>query len=390
MANFTITPNMNLISPIPGVDPGPDYATNQASTLSIIDGHTHTPGSGVLITPAAMNINSDLSMNGNNLNLVKTVNYKANSGSLAGSPPNLGCTYVGGNELYYNDEAGNVVQITNNGSVNAGAGSITGLPSGTASASYNSGSETFVWQSATNTPANMDGGSFIFRDISASSKGVTVNAPSGLAADYSLNWPSSLPASTKIVTIDTSGNIAAVYDVDNVTLEVSSNLLQIKPDGGITGAMIGSKTVTIANISGPAIQQSASSGTYFQSGQSIADVTNLTVTITSTGNPIVIGLTNDNSDNGSAIALTDSAANATMDLFLIRSGTTNSVAHYAYSTLSLLELQTQAPSVLLIDPIGAGTYTYKISTRWSGSGGGGTGIAVNFYSLYAYEMLNNA
>src|SRR6266403_2288664 len=121
MSNFTISPNMNLPMPIPGVDPGPDYANNQNSAFTIIDGHTHSAGSGVQITPSGLNINSNLAINSNNLTLVNTVNFKANVSSLAGTSPNLGCVYVGGNELYYNDEAGNVVAITNNGSVNAGA-----------------------------------------------------------------------------------------------------------------------------------------------------------------------------------------------------------------------------------------------------------------------------
>lgn len=218
MANSTLSPNMGLVVPTVGQDPGPDWATNLNSSLGILDVHDHSSGKGVQITPAGLNINSDLSIHSNNLTAIKTVNFIAQSGSLAGISPNLGCIYVAGKELYYNDEVGNIVPITNNGSVNAGAGSITGLPSGTASASYSSGSQTFIWQSATSTPANMDFGSAIFRNISSGSHGVTVNAPSALGADYSLTWPS-LPAQTNVSTLDASGNMGSVtYDQVGVNM----------------------------------------------------------------------------------------------------------------------------------------------------------------------------
>src|SRR5271170_5056652 len=144
MSDVIISPNMNLPVPIVDVDPGPDWANNINACMGILDQHSHVAGQGVQITPAGLNINADLSMQDNNLIAVNTVRFQALGASLPGTAPNLGVIYVAGNELYYNDESGNVVAITKTGSVNAGAGSITGLPSGTASASYSSGSETFV------------------------------------------------------------------------------------------------------------------------------------------------------------------------------------------------------------------------------------------------------
>lgn len=201
---------MGLIVPGVGTEPGPTWASDLNSDLGILDQHNHAAGQGVQITPAGININSDLSMNGNNLTTIKTVNFSAQGASLPGSAPNLGCIYVAGNELYYNDEAGNVVPITNNGNVNAGAGSITGLPSGTASASYSAGSQTFVWQSATSTPANMDFASATFRNLIASSKGLTVNPPNAMASDYSLTLPPSNATGTTVyLQYDSSNNIVS-------------------------------------------------------------------------------------------------------------------------------------------------------------------------------------
>ena len=208
MPNVTISPNMMLPVPIVSVDPGPDWANNINACLGILDQHDHSSGEGVKITPNGLNINSDLTIGGNNLTNVNTTSFVSLSGVLSG---NLDSIYVVGRELYYNDGAGNHVQITNGGNVNAGAGSITGLPSGSASASFSG--NTFTWQSATNTAANMDGGSFIFRQVSAGANGITVSSPNSLAAPYGLVWPTGEPLVTSLLKIDTSGNMSyETYD----------------------------------------------------------------------------------------------------------------------------------------------------------------------------------
>lgn len=229
--NFTLDPNMGFPNPNPGVDPGPDYAQNLFASLSILGSHDHTPGQGVLVPVAGINVNANFPLQGNNLTTVRTVNFNSQSGTLTATAPDLGCIYVAGNELVYNDKNGNIVPITNNGSVNSGAGSISGLPSGTASAAYNAGSSTFIWRSATLTPADMDGGSFIFRQILASAKGIKVSSPNSLAADYQMFWPSALPVSSKLMTLDNAGDIAAAVDVDNASLEIAANVLEVKDDG---------------------------------------------------------------------------------------------------------------------------------------------------------------
>jgi microcystin-dependent protein len=203
-----ITPNMGLIAPVVGQEPGPNWASDLNASLGILDQHNHSSGQGVQITPTGININANLPMNSNNLTTTKTITFTAQSGALPGSSPYLGCIYVAGNELYYNDESGNIVPITLNGSVNAGAGSITGLPSGTASASYSGVAQTFIWQSATNTPANMDNGSVTIRPIAVSPNGVTINAPAGLGASYGVTLPTALPSSTSALSVDPSGTMS--------------------------------------------------------------------------------------------------------------------------------------------------------------------------------------
>src|SRR6185437_5151905 len=111
MANFTTSPNMNLVIPTVGVDPGPDWASNINSSLTILDGHDHSSGKGVQITPSGINISSDLTMVQNNLTNVRSIRLFPQTSPLA-LPTDVGALYESGVDLYYNDANGNQIQIT--------------------------------------------------------------------------------------------------------------------------------------------------------------------------------------------------------------------------------------------------------------------------------------
>lgn len=389
MSDVVLSPNMSLPVPIVGVDPGPQWATDINACLGILDQHDHSSGSGVQITPSGLNISTDLPINQNNLTSVKTVNFTAQLTSLPGLAPNLGCVYVAGNELYYNDEVGNVVQITNTGSVNAGAGSITGLPSGTASASYSSGSGTFIWQSATNTGANMDGASFIVREKVANAKGITLSSPTSLAADYTLILPTGLPGQQNFMTLDSSGNIAASWNVDNSTIEIASNNLQIK-DHGVTQVKLASRT-TGSTVAAGGVAVSSSSGAYSTTSNINQPVTNLSVTITTTGRPVQILL---QSDNAESFIQANNTTGGSVGLL----GTQVRV-HNGASVLSVQDFGEQrsfASGDRITIPVSVinyldltvngspGTYTYTI--LMSNTGTASTTSTMNEAILIAYEI----
>lgn len=267
MANTVISPNMNMPVPVVGVDPGPDWATNLDSCLSIIDQHNHTPGRGVQITTAGLNINTDLPLNGNNLITARSVRL-APQLSPIGLPADLGCIYESAGDLWYNSGGGAQVRLTNGSSPAGGAGSITGLPSGTASASYSAG--TFTFQSATNTPATMNVGPVIIGQPVASGFGVTISPSVSQAANYNLTLPVALPTTQSYVISDASGNLSFLYNGANVraseaggttTLTSADNFWQVfnlsaartvlLPSGGITKGQrftmenVGTGTLTV-------------------------------------------------------------------------------------------------------------------------------------------------
>jgi len=218
------SPNMLLPIPEVGLDPGPQYATDVNNCLTIVDGHNHSPGYGVQVNPTGIDINSDLPFNDNNLTSARSLRLQPQSTVLSGAS-DLGCLYEVVNDLFYNDGQGNQIRITQSGGIAGTPGSIANLVS-PASASYVALSKTFVFQSAANTPANMDIASLVLRNLIANSHALTLNPPSAMGADYSLTLPS-LPGSTSFLTIDTAGNISGSTPVANgITFSMLSTALQ--------------------------------------------------------------------------------------------------------------------------------------------------------------------
>lgn len=233
MADTITSPNMNLVVPVPSQCPAPEWAQAVYACLyGNIDQHNHSPGQGVPITPSGMNISSNLSFGGNSAINLKTTTYTDQTSALASSF--LGCVYIAGGNLYYNAGAdGFAVQITNGHTVVGSSGTIGGLPSGTASATYST--PTFTFQSATSTPANLDGGSLFIREVTAGANAVKLSSPTSLAADYTLTFPAAPPGSTSFATVSSAGLIATSISTAN----------------GITGSNI----VSGVNLPGNTVQE---------------------------------------------------------------------------------------------------------------------------------------
>lgn len=398
MSNTVNSPNMLLPVPVVGVDPGPNWASDLNSCLALIDGHDHSPGKGVAITPAGINISSDLPVNDNNLTLVRSTRYFVNASPLV-LAADLGCVYVSGVDLYFNDVNGNHIQITQGGGVAGSPGSIANLTS-PASASYVAANKTFVWQSDVNTPANMDGASYIFRNLSASSKGLTLSPPLAMGADYSLVLPPVAGANGNFLTMDTSGNISSSVAVDNATLQVAANVLKVKA-AGITSTQLAANSVgtsqiidaNVTNAKLAAANKSTSSNN--PSGgitsTTLVDVGNLTVTLTTVGRPVFLaiqnGLTAIPGSSSIRLSATTTAQTLGMYLAFLRDGTVITVIQTA------ITFNATSASWVYAVPYGAfhfidtgasaASHTYKVQVAVT------TGVTCTIdgiFNLLGYEM----
>jgi len=375
----SITPNMSLIVPTVGQEPGPQYATDVNGDLNIIDSHNHTPGFGVPVPTAGLNINADLAMNNNRSLLLKSATFTPQGSPLSGISPDIGALYVSGVDLYYNDVNGNQIRMTQNGSISGTSGSISGLTS-PASASYNSGTSTFIWQSDVNTSAAMDNGPVTIRQISVNAKGITLQSPNSLAADYSLVFMPALPgANNTVIGSDTAGNLS------NKTYDAVGQGMTAIGANAVANSRTRSTGSPTEGVGGIAI--SSSCGNFSSSSLSYVDITNLNVTLTTSGRPVMVMLIPDSSGNLSSVYAAASTGFA--EIFAsIENLTTAVSANYQFGSQALgaqPEILIPPASFTWVDTSVAGlsgTYNYKVQAVLNQ----GSSFGFTYLSLIAYEL----
>lgn len=236
----TNSPNMLLPIPSVGSQPGPDFAFNVNQALTLIDQHDHSPGKGIQITPAGMNINADLTLNDNNLTNANSIVFDAQGSpdatllSLYVAPGTESPTPI--NDLWFTDGVGNPVQLTSNGLVNATIASLPGE-------SYAFG--TFTWRQVfpdlVGAPANFDIGSITLRpNIVATTFGITLNA-SNIITSYDWIFPAALPIpANSFLTLTSAGVLGYVNAAGGIG---TANIA----DGAITGPKLATGLGTLTS-----------------------------------------------------------------------------------------------------------------------------------------------
>lgn len=121
-----VTTNMSLDLPDVSTTPGPEWASDLNTALTTVDSHDHTSGKGVPVPTSGININADLPLNSNDLIEARSVNFDNQSSTFSSASDNKS-VYVASGELYFRDNSGNNVKITNAGAVNvSGSNGIGG------------------------------------------------------------------------------------------------------------------------------------------------------------------------------------------------------------------------------------------------------------------------
>ena len=368
---------MNLQLPTINVDSGLTWEQDVNNNSLIIDSHNHSPGSGIQIPPSGLNINSSLSFQNN-----QAIALQATTFTQQASLATLNSIFVGtdGN-LYFNDGVGDPsIQITSGGTVNA---TSSGIVSGTATASFVS--SVLVVNAASNTPANIQGGSLLLGNNVSASKFLTLSPPSSMAANYTLTLPPLPAASGSFLTVDTSGNISSTVTVDNSTLQVSSNVLQIKPQGVAQADLALRSTGSTVGAGGVAISSSCGNN-FSTTNTSPTQVTNLSVTITTTGRPVQVMVLPDGTSNSNSVIRSQvTSGGQTASMFDIYRGTTQiaEVAVGMGNLSSLANIFVPSSSLHTLDIVAAGTYTYTVQIY---VGGGANQAIINNSILVAYEI----
>ena len=232
---------------------------------------------------------------------------------------------------------------------------------------------TLVVDAASNTPANIQGASILLGNTGVSgSFYVTLSPPSALASSYSLTLPP-LPPQTNVMTLTTAGTMSSI-SYDQVGIDMSSvgaNALaatRTRPNGG-TSATLGQVAIT------------PSCGPFTTTSTSFVPITNLNLSITISGKPILLFIQND------GVGASGASLNTSGGGFLIElMNTTNAATYtYEYEQSSAFTAIPFSLSFLDTSVIGIpGTYSYQVSIR---NFGFAANIAFFYYVLVAYEIV---
>lgn len=383
------TPNMSLVLPTVSTTVGPDWATQLNAAFSLIDSHDHSSGEGVPVTPAGMNISSNLTFNDFYATSVGSLRLTSQGATLA-TPSDVRALYSVNGDLYYNNSSGAAIQITSGGSVIAASDGIARSFSRTAVAS-----NTIISAAATVSYYDVD-----------TTTGVTFTLPAANAVSagrfYEFKDTTGSAGTNNIVinragsdTIDgsTSFTIAANYGAIRLISDGTSKWAVSRPivdtdqirNLAVTTAKINDGAVTQAKRAALGQQISASCGTFSTTSTSYVDVTNLTVTITTTGRPVFIGVTSDGtSANMATLAVSNASGTVTECYFKILRDSTD-IAFYRLNNNSptgSIAIRGPTSAISTLDVPAAGTYTYKVQASVA------AGSTASFFSskLYAFEL----
>lgn len=204
-------------------------------------------------------------------------------------------------------------------------------------------------------------------------------APPAGTSNIEINYNSALPIGTPA---DNTVSTVKIVDAAVTTLKIA--------DASITQAKLAARA-TGTSVTAGGVALSASSGNFSTTSTTLVAVTNLSVTITTTGRPVAISLVDDGTASGSYVGvkvLASSTFNSAF--FALKRGATQLTririsAEGAPNTGTASAHSFVPPSSIShLDMPSAGTYTYTLEIN--SADGTNTTAFVNAAKLLAYEL----
>jgi hypothetical protein len=158
-------------------------------------------------------------------------------------------------------------------------------------------------------------------------------------------------------------------------------------DSAITTAKIAALNVTRAKMEAIGQQLSSSSSTFQTSSATLTDVTNLSVTITTTGRPVRVLVVPDGNGSGNPMNLEMSRANDTVQgtVCIFRDSTEIYRKYNQFIATSAASVFATADTPETLDIVAAGTYTYKVQVAISPNSASQV-FKFTYAKLLAYEL----
>ena len=330
-----------LAKPAVGVTAGPTWATDLNTSIDAVDGHDHSSNKGIRITPAAINISSDLEYNQNSATELKNIVFDS---TVTAASTSYSLYQASGN-LFYRDGSGTQIQMTISGSVNSGSGSITGMTGTDAVVSYSDASKTFNFFT---DGANTDYGKMAHADLvlykfsddnSADTDYVIIQANSAVSG----NSGTLLVPSESATLLTTATSFAGAI---NIATSNSNNNIALKPHGtGFVMAGNGGATGKLTSNGAYDLILSTNSGTN-SSSIAITDAANGSISFIPNGTGEVV--------IGSGAASGKITSSGAFDLVLDTNAGTNSGS---------ITITDAANGAITVSPHGSGAFT--IGGAWT-------------------------
>lgn len=173
---------------------------------------------------------------------------------------------------------------------------------------------------------------------------------------------------------------------NNTIEEDGSNNLIIKRNGS-TVATFDANGITQDSLQPLGQQVSSSSGSYSTTSITRVDATNLSVTITTTGRPVYIGIQGDEAASTPSyiriLNSTGGAAGVVGNIYFMKDSTDIKWTQYSVDNLANLEDVYFGDSLSMIYPVVAGTYTFKVQVKVNGTN---TSINLEDMKLVVFEL----
>jgi hypothetical protein len=170
---------------------------------------------------------------------------------------------------------------------------------------------------------------------------------------------------------------------DGTTLQYTSSTLSIKASG-VGTSQIADGAVTQAKRASLGQQVSSSSGAYSTASTSLTAVTNLSVTITTTGRPLFLGLVHDGTSNSGEFAFTGSSGTGSGLYEFYDSGNSTAVVHMnpqGAGGTGVFTCELTPPWHVFVPTAGTYTYTFRVAKTGSTST-----VTCAYMKLVAYEL----
>lgn len=225
--------------------------------------------------------------------------------------------------------------------------------------------------------------------------------------------PSKIAATIKGDAIERNGSTGALsVKTDNTTVEISGDNIQIKDDGvtntkiandavdtdqlatgAVTTAKIEDAAVTPAKLAARNLVESTAVNSFSTTNTSLTDVTNLSVSITTTGRPVFIGMISSSTSTTTTgmglVSISSNNNTALGGLWFLRGSSVITNFRLAYSTqgsAASTSYENGCSNYFFIETPSAGTHTYKVQARIGTIPGVTSTVRVESCKLVAYEL----